>query len=134
MEIHGRLFYKPDDSKQKPYLIGSACQQCGDIHFPPKGACPNCLKPNTLQEVKIGEKGKISSFSILHVAPPGFPVPHVQAMVKLDEGPLVFSILKTEDIDSVALNQLVRLTIGPVRRSENGEEIVGWMYQPEGGR
>lgn len=132
VDNNGRLFYQPTNPDEKPYLIGSTCKDCGDIHFPPKGACPECLINNTLQEVKIGQKGRISSYSILHVAPPGFPVPHIQAMVKLEEGPLVFSILDTSEIESVSLNQPVRLTIGPIRKKENGEDVIGWLYQPEG--
>lgn len=133
MDNNRRLYYKPANANEKPYLIGSTCKECGDTHFPPKGACPNCLKNNTLEEVKIGQKGRISSYSILHVAPPGFPVPHIQAMVKLEEGPLVFSILNTDDVESVSLDQPVRLTIAPIRKNKNGEDVIGWMYQPEGG-
>lgn len=133
MNNNGRLYHIPNNLDEPPYLIGSCCKECGDTHFPPKGACPMCLKNSTLQIVPIGQKGTIRSFSIMHVAPPGYPVPHVQAMVKLEEGPLVFSILNTNDIDSIFLEQPVRLTIGPVRKNDKGEDIIGWMYQPEGG-
>lgn len=132
MDNHGRLYVNPSNPEGQPYLIGTSCEKCGDVQFPPKGACPNCLVPGTLREEKIGAKGTISSYSILHVAPEGFPVPHVQAMVKLDEGPLIFSILDTENTEAVAINQPVNLTIGTIQKKANGEDVVGWMYKPEG--
>ncbi|WP_078428263.1 Zn-ribbon domain-containing OB-fold protein [Alkalihalobacterium alkalinitrilicum] len=133
MDNNERLFHRPTTSDDIPYLIGSSCKDCGDIHFPPKGACPNCLVNHTLEKINIGQKGYISSYSILHVAPIGFPIPHIQAMVKLEEGPLVFSILNINETDDLAIGQPVELTIGSIRKDENGEDIIGWMYQPEGG-
>jgi uncharacterized OB-fold protein len=132
VNIEGRLYVNSSSLNEKPYLIGSSCRECSTVYFPPKGACPECLINNTLETVNIGQQGVISSFSILHVAPEGFIIPHVQAMVKLEEGPLVFSILETSDVYSVAIGQPVHLTIGTIRTKEDGEEIFGWKYQPEG--
>lgn len=102
------------------------------MHFPPKGACPNCLVNNTLEEIKMGKEGVIRSYSILHVAPSGFPIPHIQAMIKLDEGPLIFSILNVDVSNEIRIGQPVELTIDTIRKGEDGEKTIGWMYKPKG--
>ena len=130
--VQERLFHIPSGEGDEPYLIGNRCRACGSVFFPPKGGCPNCLREDTLESIPIGRRGRISSFSILHVAPPGFPVPHVQAMIRLDEGPLVFSLLKdvSPEPNAVAIGDAVRLFIGEVRKDEHGNPIIGWLYRP----
>jgi uncharacterized protein len=122
----------PDD---QPYLIGNRCNMCGNAFFPYKGACPICLTDETLEWIPMGKRGTISSFSILHVAHPGFTVPHIQAMVKLDEGPLIFSLITNcpPEPDALYIGQPVKLCLGPIRNQDKGEPVIGWMYEPVGG-
>ena len=74
-------------------LTGSECLSCKRVYFPAMRICPDCLDDNHPMKTKIlSDKGKIYSFSIAQVAPPGFEVPHVQAYIDLKEGVRVFSL------------------------------------------
>jgi len=53
-------------------------------------------------------------------------------MIRLDEGPLVFSLLKdvSPEPNAVAIGDAVQLYIGEVRKDEYGKPIIGWLYRP----
>lgn len=53
-------------------------------------------------------------------------------MIRLDEGPLVFSLLKdvSPEPNAVAIGDAVQLFIGEVRKDECGNPIIGWLYRP----
>ncbi|UCG66918.1 MAG: OB-fold domain-containing protein, partial [Deltaproteobacteria bacterium] len=75
--------------------------------------------------------GKIFSFSIAQVAPPGFEVPHVQAYIDLDEGVRVFSLLvEYGDVENLRTGLPVKLVIVNVGENEEGKERLTYCFRP----
>jgi len=68
-------------------------------------------------------------------APPGFTAPYVQALVRLDEGPLVFTMVTgCEPMDDgLAIGQPMELVIEPIRQDGHGNSILAWTYRPISG-
>jgi len=68
-------------------LWGTKCRSCGQIHFPPRAVCTKC-KGTELDKEKVGPHGEIVTFTVLHVAPPGFEMqtPYVMAVIELKGG------------------------------------------------
>ena len=107
-------------------LAGLGCSACGHVSFPVRPVCPNCLQTE-VAERPIGLWATLMGFTISHVAPEGFEAPLVQAWVKADEGPELFSLLFCTEEDAAALSLGQRLKIETVAGEEG---IERWGYRP----
>jgi len=123
----------PGDSS---YLIGSRCKECGYVAFPKREVCPACIREDTMEETGLGGKGKVYSYSVVHVPLPGFPVPYILCKIELPEGPIVFSLLTgCEPREGVVdIGTEVELVIGKTTRDKEGNDITGYMFRPVKGR
>lgn len=72
-------------------LIGSHCGNCNKVHFPPRFLCPHCRRMGKLSPYKLKPRGRVVSYSIVHVAANGFEdqVPYALAIVGLEDGPRI---------------------------------------------
>ena len=69
----------------EPHLVARECTQCGAIYFDRRNACARCGK-RTFATRPLATTGVLRSFSIVHQAAPGVPVPYVSSVVELDGG------------------------------------------------
>jgi uncharacterized OB-fold protein len=79
-------------------LTGQVCCNCGQVRVPPTRDCPVCLSPQSTLKTLSG-RGTIVSACRLHR--PYFKelataLPYVVILVRLDEGPLLYSNLTEE--------------------------------------
>jgi len=74
-------------------LIGSYCISCKNVFYPVKEFCPVCHSDKKIKQQELATSGKIITWSIIHVAPAGFEnvSPYPIALVKLDNGPVIFT-------------------------------------------
>lgn len=66
-------------------LLGAACDECGRVYVPPRGACPRCARPtSTFKE--LGKKGTVITFSIVRVPSENIdvPLPYCVANILMD--------------------------------------------------
>lgn len=68
-------------------LMGGKCKRCGKIHLPPRPLCDQCLSKE-FEWTGIPQKGKLLTYTIIHVAPPQFRemVPYAVGIVQLENG------------------------------------------------
>jgi uncharacterized protein len=120
-----------DSSCEESSLVGVKCINCHEIYFPPKAVCPNCWG-RKLKNIDIGRTGTLVNFTVSRVAPKGFNAPYVQAFVKLDEGPVIFSLISGVNYEDINLKkgQRLGLVIESICTDENNEPILGWKYKP----
>ncbi|OPX39673.1 MAG: hypothetical protein B1H11_02420 [Desulfobacteraceae bacterium 4484_190.1] len=78
----------------KGKLLGLKCNECGSITVPPKMTCQECGGTD-LEIVELSKKGKITTYTLVHVAPEGREneLPYIIALVQLDEGPWIMGNL-----------------------------------------
>jgi uncharacterized OB-fold protein len=124
-----KVYYDFKDGR--PYLIGSKCKACGYVAFPKKMVCPACLTNGSMEDIELSRRGKIDTFSVLHVAPPGFPVPYTVGYVTLPEGPRVFSIL-SDSGKAIDMGDDAELIVGKIREDELGNEVIGYRFRTGG--
>jgi uncharacterized OB-fold protein len=74
----------PDDGE--PYLEGHKCGSCGAIYLGARSVCSKCGARDQMKVIKLSNKGKLYSFSIVHRSFPGIEVPYISAVVDLDDG------------------------------------------------
>lgn len=74
--------------KSKYMMIGSRCDNCGQVFFPPRVICQKCRSKGKIVDYQFSGNGTIESFTVIRVPPEGFEkaAPYAVAIIKLDEG------------------------------------------------
>jgi hypothetical protein len=82
---------------EKGKIVGQACEGCGKVYVPPRGACGRCGKA-TRREVEVKDTGTVVSFCIVRVPSQNIEVelPYVAANIVLDGADISFSALIQE--------------------------------------
>jgi uncharacterized OB-fold protein len=126
------MVHFPSSPEDKPSLIGSRCKLCKRVYFPKTEVCPVCLKEDTTEEVLIGQRGKIWSWSFNGSAPAGFKPPYLTAFVDSSEGARVYSLITGVEpkIDALEIGEEVGLVIEKIKETEAGQPIIGFKYRP----
>lgn len=132
--IREGYFHQATSPSDESYLIGSRCNVCGYVSFPKRDVCPACLKENTMEEIRLSRRGKIYSYSVLHVPLPGFPAPYIIARTELPEGPRVISLVTgCEPVEgALEIGTEVELVIGRITEDKDGNDVIGYMFRPVG--
>ncbi len=72
-------------------IVGTKCEKCGAVYFPPRIICRNCGRESKMKEFKLSGNGEIYTYTKIHSSTETFKsdTPYTIVMVKTDEGPLV---------------------------------------------
>ena len=73
------------DYLEKGKVMGTKCKECGQIFFPPRADCFQCLSRD-MEWFEISSKGKLLTYSKLEYAPVGFEDDLPYAIALLDYG------------------------------------------------
>lgn len=90
-------------------LAVPVCRNCGESHFPPRVLCPYCLSDGVELRESDGT-GRVYSFTVVHVDQHptwGPKAPYCNALVELDDGPIVFGNVVDCDPDAVSVGAAV---------------------------
>ena len=115
-----------------PYLVANEAVDSGALYFDRRNA--DAKSGGTgFERRKLERTGTLRSFSIIHRAAKGVPVPYVSAIVDLDGGGTVkANVVNTEpDPDHVTLGMRVRLTTYPTGTDDDGTECIAFGFEPE---
>jgi uncharacterized OB-fold protein len=114
-------------------LIGTKCNTCGKLFFPPRKLCPECRREGKIVDYQFNGNGEVVTYSVVYT--PGEHYvgnkPYVLAIIKLDEGPLFTTQVICEPAD-IKIGMRVR----PVFRKigEDGDKGMihyGTKFVPE---
>jgi len=130
MPIKEGLFKVPADG-ERGHLIGSRCKKCGDCFHPKRVVCANCYGEE-MEEVALGTRGKIYTFTIAHTGYPGMPLtpPFITGQVELPEKVNVLSLITDIDFEAVKIGMDVELYFWKVREDEEGNEFMAFAFRP----
>ena len=131
--IREGFFVFPNRNDGKPRLIGSKCRQCGDVVFPKRKLCTLCDSAELMEEVFIGEKGVLQTYTIVRVAFPNFEAPYILGLVELPEADNLRVLAQIEDcpLEKVRIGMPLELTIGKIKTdAATGKTVIGHKYRP----
>jgi len=86
-----------------------------------------------MSDVTIGQRGRLYSHTIAHVAPAGFKAPFFQAFVDIAEGPRVFALIGAQcPVESGVLEDgmEMRLVIEPLADTPENRNTLTYKYVP----
>ncbi|MGE4322719.1 MAG: Zn-ribbon domain-containing OB-fold protein [Sphingobium sp.] len=124
------------DDGATPYLTGAHCSNCGVTLNGARVACPSCGGRDTLSTVKLGTKGKVYSYTIVHRSYPGVKTPFVAAVVDLDEGgSLKGTLLDVEaDVAKLPADMPVEIVFRDTgQKNKEGKPFLGYYFVPAQG-
>lgn len=129
--IEAGFFTIPTDDKTPPQLLGSKCQQCGEVFFPRRHVCAKCLHRKTA-DVLLSSSGTIYSYTYVH-----FPLFGGKREVKgygvgqidLPEGPRVQSILMGGPND-FKIGMPVTMELETLKQDKDGNDVVIFRFRP----
>jgi len=105
----------PDSS-----LVASKCKKCGKLHFPSQRLCSECYSWEEMEEVALGRRGKIFSWTVSYMMGE-----HPIGYVDLPEGIRVFAIfddLGDDPTETLDIGREVELVVTPMREMNFGME------------
>lgn len=116
--------------RDQVHLLGSNCDSCGALAFPPRRVCASCGSAN-LRRVRLGGTGRLYTYAIVRQAPKEFATPYVIGYVDLDEGVRVFTRVITASEQDLRLGMRMSLRAAPLP-SAGGGHMIAYAFVPEG--
>ena len=121
---------------QRYNLIGNKCGACSRIYFPPRESCPYCRRKSmgNMKDIKLSGKGKVITYSIIHVAPENFEdqIPYPIAIIELDEGPRITAQIVDCKIEDVKIGMRVQSTFRKIQEDGHvGAIYYGYKFKHE---
>ena len=114
-----------------PHLVAWEAVNSGALYFDRRNADAH-QGGTEFRRRKLGNTGKLRSFTIVHRTVPGVPAPYVSALVDLDGGGSVKANLVNvaPDPEQVKLGMTVRMTTFVAGTDDDGTEAVAFAFEP----
>lgn len=102
------------DALKEGRFVNSRCQDCGQMFWPPRFICPNCMSDN-MQWEDLPKEGTVVAFSVQESGVPlGFKPPLIFAIIELDNGLRLFSRIAGADPKDVEIGKRVQFQVEPI--------------------
>ena len=111
-------------------LVGGSCTACGFVTLGARDICPECWVEGTMKRAPIGRSGTLYTYTVIHQLPAGYEEPFAVGYVDLADGIRVFAHLENRP-ECLVVDRRLRLTLAPLRRSDDGVWLSGPMYTAE---
>ena len=88
-----------------------------------------------MQDIQIGQKGRLFSHTIARFAPKGFRAPFYQAFIDLEEGPRIFALIGSQCPvqDGVLEDGMeMRLVVESLADTPENKDVLTYKYVPAG--
>ena len=122
----------PEDGD--PYLEGQKCSNCDAMYLGERAVCSKCGSRDTIEAVKLSNKGKLYVYSIVYRSFPGIEVPYISAIVDLDGGGTVKGNLINVDPapENIEFDMPVEVVYQDAlgRKDKDGNSYLSYFFQP----
>jgi len=116
------------DKDGRPVLVGARCNDCGTLAFPRVAVCSKCMSESFTDE-PMPERGRLYSWTTVHVGPARMNKPIVLGYVDLENGVRVFSHLASGG-RPLMIDQPVKLAVATVGKEADGRPIETFVFTP----
>tara|TARA_B100000949_G_scaffold232066_1_gene245471 strand:+ start:3230 stop:3637 length:408 start_codon:yes stop_codon:yes gene_type:complete len=118
----------------EPYLEGHKCSNCSTIFVGARNVCSKCSARDKMEQIKLGTKGKLYSYSIVFRSFPGIDVPYISAIVDLDEGGTIKgNLIDCEpDPEKIKFDMPVEVIFDDAlgRKDAEGNSYISYFFKP----
>jgi uncharacterized OB-fold protein len=91
-------------------LMGGKCKNCGKIHLPPRPLCDKCFSKE-FEWTQIQPKGKLVTYTIIHVAPPQFQqmAPYAVGIIQLENDLKIPGMIRDVEHEKIRIGMELRM-------------------------
>ena len=116
---------------QQCKLMAGKCLKCGKIHLPPRPLCDNCYSTE-FQWVEISGKGKLLTYSIIHVAPPQFQslTPYIVGIIELEGGFKIPGMIQNLKQEQLKIGMPLTVDFGTCSTSQQWPQWNRYCFKP----
>jgi len=117
----------------EPHLVGTKCSKCGASFFPPRYICTYCLTDEGVEKAKLGNRGKLYSYTVINVAGKEFNPPYAFGFVILEPEKIrIPAVLTGFDLaEELESGTPMKMVIETLRTDAAGNEITSYKFRPE---
>jgi uncharacterized OB-fold protein len=130
--IEPGFFTIPAAPSEAPRLLGCMCRTCGECFYPRRIVCARCLA-ETLDEIEIGPRGTLYTYTYVHVPLFGSLRSQVEGygvgQVDLPEGPRVQAVLSGGP-DDFHIGMPMELELEILKVTADGDEVMIYRFRP----
>ena len=123
----------------KPYLIGSRCDNCGSYFFPKVKLCgnPKCQSTD-LKDTPLSRNGKLFTYTINYFKPPSpyiAPDPFVPYAVAVmdfekEKMKIMGQIVTGYDLSKLRVGMDLEVVLDVLYRDEEERDVMVWKFKP----
>ena len=121
------------DAEGGPYLAGSRCQGCGETTPGTRTICPACGARSGLEPIRLGSRGRLYSYTVVHRSFPGVNTPFVSAIVSLEGGGTIKGTLLEVAPDPAGLHFDMPVDVvfrDSGQKSADGRPFLAYCFVP----
>jgi uncharacterized OB-fold protein len=112
-------------------LMAGKCKKCGKVNFPPRPLCESCLS-NEFEWVEISQKGKLLTYTIIHIAPMQFQsmAPYAVGIVQLEKGVKIPGMVKNVALDQLKIGMELTMDFEPCTATQQWPQWPRYYFKP----
>jgi uncharacterized OB-fold protein len=118
-------------SMSKGKMIAAKCCKCGTIQFPPRPLCHNCFSTE-FETLEIQPKGKLLSYTIIHVAPTQFQsmAPYAVGILQLDHGLKIPGMIRKLPVEQVKIGLTFKIAFESCQPTGQWPQWPRYYFEP----
>ncbi|HDD45859.1 MAG TPA: Zn-ribbon domain-containing OB-fold protein [Candidatus Aenigmarchaeota archaeon] len=120
--------------RERYQLIGSKCEHCNGVFYPPRIVCPRCRRRGKVKSIKLSGRGRVYTYTIIRTPPEGFKIytPYIIAIVELEEGAKILTQIVDCMPDEVYIGMPVKACFRKIKEeNESGIILYGFKFKPD---
>lgn len=112
-------------------LMGGKCKKCGKIHLPPRILCDKCFSKE-FEWIQIPPKGKLLTYTIIHVAPPQFQsmAPYAVGIIQLENGLKIPGMIKNITPEQIKIGMELVIVFEPSTENLHWPRWPRYYFKP----
>jgi len=112
-------------------LMGGKCRKCGKIHLPPRPLCDKCFSKE-FEWTEISPKGKLLTYTIIHVAPPQFQqmAPYAVGIIQLQNGLKIPGMIRDVDTEQIKIGMELQIAFETSTATSQWPQWPRYHFKP----
>ena len=121
-----------EEADGKQVLAATRCRACGQVLFPRKERCLNCLSED-VETIKLSRRGALYTYTTVYLPSEHFEPPYTVGWIELPEGLRVFSQIRGFQERPLRIGLEMEMQVETLWQDED-TETVGYIFRPAGDR
>ncbi len=112
-------------------LMAGKCTKCGKVHLPPRPLCDNCFSKE-FEWVEVPRKGKLLTYTIIHVAPVQFQsmAPYAVGIVQLENGLKIPGMISGVAPEQIKIGMELTMDLGTCSPAQTWPQWPRYYFKP----